>query len=292
MPLMVPPPSRKVHRRLAFADASRVAADEVLRRHRAGDLEDPHEFLVPLTWYASPQRTSCSVFSGSKPSSRPDAVGDQPVEAGALVDFVEVRQRLALVEHAAVAASRHRRPVDVVQQALHQVRCRRQVLQALLILDADGVAAEIVGDPHRRDVHLALLEDLIVGQVGLLVRAGDELHALARPASRRTCLRFRVGHASASRRYSADWLSRSLNTPVGCSSSSGMMALYMPMQPSSKTPMIALSRRRSPAEARADLLGLLPGAWNASSGRTWLRVVHARASPSSQRAGRSGKTRR
>ena len=39
-------------------------------------------------------------------------------------------------------------------------------------------AAEIVGDPHGGDVHLALRENLLVGQVGLCVRAGDELHAL------------------------------------------------------------------------------------------------------------------
>ena len=35
-----------------------------------------------------------------------------------------------------------------------------------------------------------------------------------------------------------------------------MMALYMPMQPSSKTPMMALSRRSSPASRLPSLLGL------------------------------------
>src|SRR5213593_3503864 len=42
------------------------------------------------------------------------------------------------------------------------------------------------------------------------------------------------------RAYRVDWLSRSLNMPVGLSNSSGMIALCMPMQPSSKTPMMAL----------------------------------------------------
>ena len=42
---------------------------------------------------------------------------------------------------------------------------------------------------------------------------------------------------------SALWESRSLKTPSGLRSSSSMIALYIPMQPSSKTPMIALSRR-------------------------------------------------
>ena len=109
----------------------------------------------------------------------PDAIGHQRVQAGAFVHFVEMRQRLALVEHAPVAARAHRRPVHVVQQAFGQVGCRRQILQPLLILDADGVAAEVVGDAQRGDVHLALLEDLRVGQIGLRVAAGAELHAFA-----------------------------------------------------------------------------------------------------------------
>ena len=54
-----------------------------------------------------------------------------------------------------------RRAVGVVQQAFDQVRGGGHVLQALLILDADGIAAEVVRDAHRRDVHLALLENLI-----------------------------------------------------------------------------------------------------------------------------------
>ncbi len=42
---------------------------------------------------------------------------------------------------------------------------------------------------------------------------------------------------------SADWLSRSLKTPHACSAWSGMMALNIPMQPSSNTPMIAFPSR-------------------------------------------------
>ena len=111
------------------------------------------------------------MVSGSKPSLRPDAIGDQRVQPGAFVHFVEVRQRAA--RHKARGRRRgvHRRTVDVVQQAFHQVGCRRQVLQALLILDADRVAAEIVGDAQRGDVHLALIQDLRVGQVGFRIRA-------------------------------------------------------------------------------------------------------------------------
>ncbi len=53
----------------------------------------------------------------------------------------------------------------VVERAFDQIAGRQQVLQALLVLDADRVAAEIVGDAHGGDVHLALQQDLVVGQV-------------------------------------------------------------------------------------------------------------------------------
>jgi hypothetical protein len=52
------------------------------------------------------------------------------------------------------------------------------ILQALLVLDADGIAAEIVGDAQRRHVHLALLVDLLVGEIGFRIRAGGKFHAL------------------------------------------------------------------------------------------------------------------
>jgi hypothetical protein len=93
------------------------------------------------------------------------AVSHQGVEARALVHLVEVRQRLPLVQHAAAVAAPHRRAVGVVQRPFHQVARRQQVLQALLVLDADRRAPEVVGDPHGRDIHLALLEDLPVRQV-------------------------------------------------------------------------------------------------------------------------------
>ena len=82
----------------------------------------------------------------------------------------------------------------------------------------------------------------------------------------------RFAHPETSRMaaYSADWLSRSLKTPVGCSSSSGMMALYMPMQPSSKTPMMALFDRSSSREFLPAADGRRRQICNAVSGRTWL----------------------
>ena len=51
-----------------------------------------------------------------------------------------------------------------------------------------------------------------------------------------------------------------------------MMALYMPMQPSSKMPMMALLRRSSPAR-RAPSSSACGGSLQAESGRTWLGIV-------------------
>ena len=129
---------------------------------------------------------------------RPDAIGEESVDAGAFVNFVEVRQRLAGVE-LLTRGVEDRRAVDIVQQALDQVGSGGDVLEALLILDADGVAAEVIGDAQGGDVHLALLENLRIGQVGLFGGAGDEGHAaLIEPGA--DFRRFGVGDVRAWRR--------------------------------------------------------------------------------------------
>ncbi len=58
-----------------------------------------------------------------------------------------------------------------------KIGSRRQIFQALLILDADGVAAELIGDAQRGDIHAALIENLCVRQIGFRIGAGLELHA-------------------------------------------------------------------------------------------------------------------
>ena len=169
----------EVHGRLALTDRARIAADEMLGRHGARDLEDPHEFIGAV--HRVGLAIAHVVQRGFRRVSQrlPNAIGDQRVQARALVHFVEVRQRVILIEHAPVAARAHRRPVHVVQQAFGQVGSRRQVLQPLLILYADSGAAKVVGDAQRRDVHLALFQGLRVGQLGLGIAAGGEVHALA-----------------------------------------------------------------------------------------------------------------
>ena len=148
------------------------------RRNGAGDLEHPDELLAAVHWKRFAVADVVQRGLGTETELGPDAIGDQSVQAGALVHFVEMRQRTAFVQHAAVAAGGNRRAVHIVEQAFRQVGGRRQVLQALLILDADHVAAEIVGDAQSGDVHLALIQNLVVGEVGFGIGPGQEVHAL------------------------------------------------------------------------------------------------------------------
>ena len=105
------------------------------------------------------------------------AIREQRVEPGAFVNFVEVHHRLAFEQHSLAVAAADRRAIGIVERALDQVAGRQQIFQSLLILDADEVAAKVVGQPHGGDVHLALQENLLVGEIGIVLRAGVEPHA-------------------------------------------------------------------------------------------------------------------
>ena len=107
-----------------------------------------------------------------------NAIGPQAVEARAFVDFVEMGQRLAFVQHARTVAAGDRRPFGVVQHSLDEITRGQKILKPLLILNADCRAAEVVGDAQRSDVHLALQVDLIVGQMLVGIAAGDEFQAV------------------------------------------------------------------------------------------------------------------
>jgi hypothetical protein len=89
-----------------------------------------------------------------------------------------VDDRLALEEHPFAVAAADGRALGVVERAFDEVAGGQQVLEALLVLDADQVAAEVVGDSHGSDVHFALLEDLRVGEIVLVLGAGVKLHAV------------------------------------------------------------------------------------------------------------------
>ncbi len=64
--------------------------------------------------------------------------------------------------------------VGIIKEPFHEVGSWGHVLEALLILDADGVAAEVVRYPDRGDVHAGLIENLRVGigSPGLRARCG------------------------------------------------------------------------------------------------------------------------
>ena len=120
-----------------------------------------------------------------------------------------MRQRLARVEDAAVAASSLAGDPTLFSRPSTRSRRRRQILQALLILNADRVAAEFIRNAQRRDIHSALIENLRVGQIGFRVRPGLEDQALLRRArhARLALLRSDTSRIAA---YSDDWLRRSL----------------------------------------------------------------------------------
>ncbi len=113
----------EIHRRLALADRAGIT------RRRGAGAEPSRRFRTPTRNRRRYVFAVAHVVQGGlgiEAELRPDAVGDQGVEAGAFVHFVEVRQGLAFVQHAAVAGGGDRRPVHVVQQAFHQVGRRRR----------------------------------------------------------------------------------------------------------------------------------------------------------------------
>jgi len=99
----------------------------------------------------------------------PHPVGDQRVYGDAPVDLVEVRERDTGIQLTRTVSAADRGPFDVVEQALREVARGHGVLEALLVLDADPVEAEVVGDPQGGDVHLELAEQLGLSQLGVIV---------------------------------------------------------------------------------------------------------------------------
>ena len=168
----------EIHVGLAFGRRAFVPADVVCGRRAARDEEDPHvvvNAVSPVVF--APAEVVQGVFRRLTQSA-PDPVGDQAVEARAFIHFIEMREGFACVEHATVATRFDRGPVHVVENAFDQIRCRAQVFEALLVLNADGGAPKIIGDAEGRDVHLALRVDLIIGEFVIAICAGDKGEAL------------------------------------------------------------------------------------------------------------------
>src|SRR3569833_576419 len=104
------------------------------------------------------------------------AIGDQRVETSTLVHFIEVRKR-ATREQLVSLLILDWRTICIVQQTLDQVRSGNTILQPLLVLNANCIAAETCSDAESGDIHFALLEDLSIGEVCLRMWAGDEVEA-------------------------------------------------------------------------------------------------------------------
>jgi hypothetical protein len=177
MPRSVPPPRRKYIGGCRSESLPGPPTHMMLGRRAARDEEDPHVFvraaaLVPI----APSQIVQGVFDRLT-ERRVDAVGEQAIEPGALVDFVEMWEGLAGADDFAPRIL-HRRPVGTVESALDEIRGGEQILQTLLVLDTNGVAAEFVGDATGGDVGLALPEHLVLGQLGGLVFAKMKFESL------------------------------------------------------------------------------------------------------------------
>ena len=195
MPVQRPPPGGKYIGGWRNPSRAFPAADEVRGRRRAADQEHPDVVVRPIRSLAPAQVVQRVLDRLAE--RRVNAMRQQPVEARALVDFVEVRQRLAVEQHALAVARSHRRAVAVVERALDQVAGRQQVLQPLLILNADRVAAEVIGEAHRRDVHLGTAAGparrvrsrrVRPDRCGTSSRSAPATRARQRPRRRATCI--------------------------------------------------------------------------------------------------------
>ena len=174
----------EVHGGLALARGSLEAADKVGGRCGAGDEEHPDigveglgEILAAGAGVVAAPTEIVERVLRREAELTPELVGDKPVEPGALVHFVEVGKRLSreklLAGHLVINGG----TLDVVEESLDEVGGGSEVLEALLVLDADRGASELLGDTDGGDVHLALLEDLVLGEVVLLAGAELEGHA-------------------------------------------------------------------------------------------------------------------
>jgi hypothetical protein len=114
---------------------------------------------------------------GREAELAPEFVGEEAIEAGAFVDFVEVRQSFAFEKDFSGPRVFDGRAIDVVEEAFDEVAGGREVLESLLILNADCAAAKFIREAHRGDIHFALIEKLIFGEVRFRIFPGVKGHS-------------------------------------------------------------------------------------------------------------------
>ena len=102
-----------------------------------------------------------------------DAVGEEAIQTGALVHFVKVGDGFAFADHGTVGAG-DRRTFGGVQGAFDEVGSGEQIFETLLILNADGFAAEFIGDADGGHIHFALEQNLGFGEFAGVVAAEME----------------------------------------------------------------------------------------------------------------------
>src|ERR1019366_3398987 len=144
---------REVHRRLAFAHCVRIAICEMIWRNRTRDLEHPNKLLVAVDREILAVAHVVKCRLRCKPQLAPNAVRDQCIQASTFIRLVEVGKGKVLVENALAGDIHDRGPVDIVQKSFREIGSWADVFQSLLILNADGIAAELVCHAERSVVH-------------------------------------------------------------------------------------------------------------------------------------------
>jgi hypothetical protein len=111
----------------------------------AGDEEDPDVVLGRAAGVVGPPTKVVErVFDGLAEDGV-DAGREDAVETGAFVDFVEVGDGLTGADDFAVGVF-DGRAVAVVERAFDEIGSGEEIFEALLILDADALAAGFVTD--------------------------------------------------------------------------------------------------------------------------------------------------
>src|SRR5688572_8858093 len=167
----------EIHWGLTFAAGALVAAYEMRGGCSSRDQENPHIIIHAI---ASVMLAPAQVVEGilwRKSQFTPKLVGNESIQPGAFIDFVEMGQCLTGEQDASSSRAFHCRPIDVVQQSFNEVAGWGEIFQPLLILNADGRAAEFVSESYGGDIHFALLQGLVAGEFGGLVTSPGKLHA-------------------------------------------------------------------------------------------------------------------
>ena len=167
----------EIHGGLAVAVAAFPAADVVLNGRGARYEKDPNILvggarLIPVAPAEIVERGFGRLLERGV-----HALRHKGVDAAALVDFVEVWVSLARENNVALGVF-DRWAVGAVEHAFDEVGSGAKIFETLLVLDTECIAAVGVADAASGDVHLTLLDDLLLGEVVFLALAKVEVEAL------------------------------------------------------------------------------------------------------------------